>query len=147
MRLVDFFELQQPAQFLGSGFVFYDRFIELCRARNISPSRAATEAGLSKSTVSKWKNEPDCEPSGTVLKKLSEYFGIGISEILNENEQKKEPSDDTDSEMAELLEDFKTNPELRTLFSLGKNASPEDLRTMINVIKAIRGGDEDEHIC
>ena len=64
--------------------MFYDRFLKLCQERNIAPSRAATEAGLSKSTVSKWKNEPNSEPSGSVLKKLSEYFGIGVSEILDE---------------------------------------------------------------
>lgn len=72
--------------------MFYDRFLKLCQERNIAPSRAATEAGLSKSTVSKWKNEPSSEPSGSVLKKLSEYFGIGVSEILDEKPVDSSPA-------------------------------------------------------
>lgn len=72
--------------------MFYDRFMQLCKDRGIPPSRAATEAGLSKSTVTKWKNTPDAEPTGSALKKLSEYFGIPISELLDE-ENKKAPTE------------------------------------------------------
>lgn len=64
--------------------MFYDRFVQLCVERNISPSRAAIEAGLSKSTVTKWKTTPDSEPTGTALKKLAEYFGITIAELMGE---------------------------------------------------------------
>ena len=61
---------------------FYDRFASLCRSRGVSPSRAAEDAGLSKSAVSKWKREPDAIPSGAVLSKLSAYFGIPASQLL-----------------------------------------------------------------
>ena len=63
--------------------MFYDKFVKICSARGISPSRAAIEAGLSKSTVTKWKTTPDAEPTGGALRKLSEYFGITISELLS----------------------------------------------------------------
>lgn len=74
--------------------MFYDRFIKLCKERNIAPTRAAIEAGLSKSTVTKWKNSPDSQPSGTVITKLSDYFGITKSELLGEPEkdQKETPT-------------------------------------------------------
>ena len=62
---------------------FYDRFASLCRSRGVSPSRAAEDAGLSKSAVSKWKREPEAIPSGTVLSKLSAYFGIPASQLLD----------------------------------------------------------------
>lgn len=63
---------------------FYQRFVALCRSRGVSPSRAAEDAGLSKSAVSKWKREPDSVPSGTVLAKLSAYFGVPASTLLGE---------------------------------------------------------------
>ena len=66
--------------------MFYDRFIELCSKKGVSPSRAAIDAGISKSLVSKWKNNATAEPSGSVLKKLSDYFGIAVSELLDETE-------------------------------------------------------------
>ena len=71
--------------------MFYDKFVKICNARGISPSRAAIEAGLSKSTVTKWKTTPSAEPTGSALRKLSEYFGISISELLA-GETKKTPT-------------------------------------------------------
>ena len=68
--------------------MFYDRFVQLCTARNISPSKAAMEAGLSKSTVTKWKSSPDSKPTGAAIDKLSAYFGITISELLGEQTEK-----------------------------------------------------------
>lgn len=70
--------------------MFYDRFIQVCAEKRVAPSRAAIEAGLSKSTVSKWKNEPNAEPSGTAIKKLSEYFNMTIAELLGEAVHQKE---------------------------------------------------------
>ena len=63
--------------------MFYERFIALCALRGESPSRAALNAGISKAVVSKWKQNPDAFPSGPVAKKLAEYFGISISQLLN----------------------------------------------------------------
>lgn len=63
--------------------MFYDRFVQICSKYGVSPSRAAIEAGLSKSTVTKWKNTPTAEPTGTAIKKLAEYFGVSIAELLD----------------------------------------------------------------
>jgi transcriptional regulator with XRE-family HTH domain len=55
-------------------------------------SAAALEAGLSKSLVTKWKTNKVDVPSPDVLKKLSVYFGMPVSELLGEEEngEKKE---------------------------------------------------------
>ena len=80
-------ELRRYAQFSGCDFVFYDKFVQICKSRGITPSRAAIEAGLSKSTVTKWKTTPDAEPTGAAIKKITEYFGITIAELMGENEK------------------------------------------------------------
>ena len=99
--------------------MFYDKFVKICAERGVSPSRAAIEAGLSKSTVTKWKTTPGAEPTGGALRRLSEYFGISISEILSGEEDKKAPTvsgerdilDDVDvafyGDFRELTEDEK----------------------------------------
>ena len=71
--------------------MFYDKFVRICAERGISPSRAAVEAGLSKSTVTKWKNAPDSAPTGAALQKLTEYFNISYAELLGE-ETKNAPA-------------------------------------------------------
>ena len=68
--------------------MFYDRFVQLCSERGVSPSRAAVEAGLSKSTVSKWKTTPDSKPTGAAIAKMTQYFNISISELMGEPEEK-----------------------------------------------------------
>lgn len=65
--------------------MFYDRFVALCSQRGVTPSRAAVDAGLSKSTVTKWKNDPTARPTGNVIEKLTRYFDIPVAELLGEN--------------------------------------------------------------
>ena len=64
--------------------MFYDKYAHICKQRGISMSAAAMEAGLSKSLVTKWKANKVEVPSPDVLKKLSTYFNIPVSELLGE---------------------------------------------------------------
>lgn len=68
--------------------MFYDRFVQICNEHGVTPSRAAIDAGLSKSTVSKWKATPDAEPTGAAIKKLCKYFNMSVSELLGEETEK-----------------------------------------------------------
>lgn len=62
--------------------MFYERFLALCREKGVSTSKAAIDAGLSKSTVTKWKKDPTTKPSGNVIDKLCKYFDVSVSELL-----------------------------------------------------------------
>ena len=97
--------------------MFYDRYAHMCKQRGISMSAAALEAGLSKSLVTKWKVNKVEVPSPDVLKKLSTYFNIPVSELLGEenNEDKKEKptaqGDELSKDMMELIDCIKKLPE------------------------------------
>lgn len=76
--------------------MFYDKYAQLCKRRGVSMSAAAVEAGLSKSLVTKWKTNKVDVPSPDVLKKLSAYFNMPVSELLGEEEmgiKKEQPTD------------------------------------------------------
>ena len=62
--------------------MFYDRYCQLCRSRGVSPSRAALEMGISKGTVSVWKQRPDSMPSGDTLARIAQYFGVSTDWLL-----------------------------------------------------------------
>lgn len=79
--------------------MFYDRFVQLCSRRGVTPSRAAIDSGLSKSTVTKWKNDPAARPTGKVIDKLTEYFGISVSELLAEDPDSAELRPATEEEI------------------------------------------------
>ena len=64
--------------------MFYDRFLQLCAQRGISPSKAAVEAGISKSLVTKWRTNAVQVPSAEVLQKLARYFSLSVSDLLEE---------------------------------------------------------------
>lgn len=64
--------------------MFYKRFIELCRARGISPSAAVNAIGLNKSNATYWKN--GSVPKAQTLYKLAEYFDVPIDYFININE-------------------------------------------------------------
>lgn len=89
--LVEFCELCRYAQNFRGDIVFYDRFVYLCTQRGVSPSRAAVDAGISKSLVTKWKTNNVQDPSPDVLRKLAKYFNLSVSELLEEKDQKKMP--------------------------------------------------------
>ena len=97
--------------------MFYDKYAHICKQRGISMSAAALEAGLSKSLVTKWKVNKVEVPSPDVLKKLSTYFGMPVSELLGEEkseEQKEKPTvkdDELSADMVELIEAIKKLPE------------------------------------
>ena len=76
--------------------MFYDKYAQICKRRGVSMSAAALEAGLSKSLVTKWKVNKVDVPSPDVLKKLSAYFGVPVSELLGEEEmgiKKEQPTE------------------------------------------------------
>ena len=69
--------------------MFHDKYAQLCKQRGVSMSAAAVEAGLSKSLVTKWKTNKVETPSPDVLRKLSAYFNMPVSELLGEEEKEK----------------------------------------------------------
>lgn len=62
--------------------MFYDTFVFLCKQKGLSPSRAAIEANISKSLVTKWKTNGTDVPSPDVLKKLSVFFQVSPDYLL-----------------------------------------------------------------
>jgi transcriptional regulator with XRE-family HTH domain len=84
--------------------VFYDKYAQLCKKRGISVSAAATEAGLSKSLVTKWKTNKVDVPSPDVLKKLSAYFCIPVSELLDEKENPSQPKSAEGIDLSNITE-------------------------------------------
>ena len=118
----------------------YERIEALCKHEGINITIMCKEADVPRSTLSDYKAGRIKSISTDKLSKIASYFGVSVDYLLG-NEQKEKPTATDDSELAEMLEDIRRNPDLRAMFSLTKNATPEEVRQYINVIKAIRGGE------
>lgn len=76
--------------------MIYDNFLKLCNSVGKTPSAAAIDMGLSKTTVNRWKNGGGVTDA-TALK-IANYFGITVEEL--KKGIKKEPSIPTDEELS-----------------------------------------------
>ena len=106
--------------------MFYDKYVELCDQRNISPTAAALEIGLSKATPTKWKTS-GATPSGDNLKKIAAYFGVTESDLLSDENIQLPASNDESSKRIELREDLRNNMAFRILFDTLEDATDADM--------------------
>lgn len=65
--------------------MFYDLFCALCERKGVSPTRAALEIGLSKSTPTTWKKK-GTTPQAVQLKKIADYFGVTVDYLVGTKE-------------------------------------------------------------
>lgn len=75
---------------------FYEKYLMLCDKNKKTPSGAALEMGLSKTTVNRWKNGGGITDA-TILK-VATFFGVPKEELKGEPEQKEKPSTPEDAE-------------------------------------------------
>ena len=121
--------------------MFIDKYLKVCEHFGEAPTTVLSNIGISKSAYSNWKNGG--EPANRTKKDIADYFGMTVEELLD-GKIKTAPIIKTEAdEMAELLQEFRDNDDLRTLFSLSSKATPAQLKQYIGVIKALRGSDKD----
>ena len=53
----------------------------------------------------------------------------------------EEPASSVGDELTQLLAALREREDMRMLFSLAKDAAPEDVRQAVKIIKALRGND------
>lgn len=80
----------------------YDKFCDLCSQKGVSPSKAAMDAGFSKSLISKWKSKQEIVPSSEVLQKIADYFGVSVDYLLGKEKQPTQNGELSDEEKAML---------------------------------------------
>ena len=73
--------------------MFFDTFAALCKSIGKKPTPVAAEIGISKSTVSNWKNKGGT-PHADQLQKIAEYFGVSVDSLLD---KEKAPTAGEDS--------------------------------------------------
>lgn len=113
---------------------FYEHFAQLCKQRNIKPTRAALDMGLSKSLPNKWKTT-DAKPSGETLKKIADYFGVSADDLLD---------DDPDIILHMTLELPAITPKDMQIALLGHTVDDETWDKIVDHSREIASSEEDE---
>ena len=107
---------------------FSDTLVSLRKERGLSQQQVAEDTGLSRSAIGMYetgKREPDME----TLKKFTDYFHVDMNTLITGTD---------DPELAGLLETLRSREDMRMLFKLAKDATPEDVRSAVKIIEALR---------
>ena len=86
--------------------MFYEKFIELCDDNDIKPTKALQEIGISKGSITNYKN--GTSPSDSTLKKISNYFKVDISYFDDEYEKEEQ-------ELLVIAKNYKIKKDILTI--------------------------------
>ena len=124
----------------------YQIFEQLLQKHEVSTYKVSKETGIAQSVFSSWKNGIST-PKADKMQKIAEYFGVSVGYFKGTEEAEPNAIDKEnnpivlDDEALELLEELKTRPEMRTLFSVSKKATKEDILKAVKIIEALKGDD------
>lgn len=118
----------------------------LRKAHNLSQDDIARKLDYkSFTTIQKWE-EGTSEPPLETLRELSRIFGVSMDSLLNYDYENAEyhASDLFDPEITEMAEKLHKTPGMRTLFSLAKNATAEDLKLVEDMLRRMKKDDYED---
>ena len=124
----------------------YEIFNNLLQKNGVTPYKVSKETGVSQSTLSDWKRGIST-PKSDKLQKIADYFGVSLAYLMGNEKEELSAIDQKnnpivlDDDALELLEELKTRPEMRTLFSVSKKASKEEILQTVKIIEALKGDD------
>lgn len=115
----------------------YEIFEKLCQQRGITPYRFCKDTGISTSTISTWKSSGN--KCGTKLQiAICEYFDISVDYLMTGKMPEPKQGYYLNDETAAIAQDIFENKELRALFSVQRDMSPEDLQALHNMALALK---------
>lgn len=117
----------------------YEKIRKLCQEHGFAISNIPEKipgVKLTSASISGWKNGAKARAS--TVKPIADYFGVSVSYLLEDDEPKKEEEDD----LSEYLEQLRSRPEMRMLFSVSKNATKEDVERAVRIIEALKGNND-----
>ena len=115
----------------------YERFEALRVSKGITKRFIARELGRSPSLCQDWKLRKS-QPSDEQLQVVARILGTTPAYLRGETE---DPSPLQDEEMTALLTSLREREDMRMLFKLARDASPEDVRQAVKIIEALRSHD------
>lgn len=92
---------------------------------------------VGKSTISQYENNVNT-PDTQTLQKLADFFGCSLDYLLGRTDTRN-PIDKSTDEVNDILETLHKRPEMKTLFSISKNATKEDIEKAMRIIEALKG--------
>lgn len=123
---------------------FYNYYITLCAARNVSPSKAGLDIGGTKTMVNGWKIGKSL-PTDANIYKLSEYFGVSIDsfyecdDIKARNEKHASKAAKEEVAKKEPTQEGKLSDARLALLQAVDGMNEDEILHLLNIINAVKG--------
>ena len=117
----------------------YNRIESLCKKRNINVTVMCKETGASRGSLTDLKAGRKKKLSTDTLSKIAEYFGVSVDYLLNGEDNEPIYLDD---ETRDIIDELRTRPEMKILFSVSKNVTKEDIEATVEILKRMQKDSE-----
>ena len=104
---------------------------------NKTQKEVADAIGVSPQTFNTWMQGIALPRMGKV-QKLSDYFNIGKSDLIDSKPKHEEESYYTNPETTKIAQQIYENKDLSLLFDAARDAKPEDLQTVHTMLLALK---------
>jgi len=81
--------------------VFFEQYLLLCSAKGVSPSKAAQDNNISKTSVTRWRT--GAIPNAEILQKLALYFDVSTDYLLGNTDIKNKPAVQENDELSDNI--------------------------------------------
>ncbi|NSW90076.1 MAG: helix-turn-helix transcriptional regulator [Firmicutes bacterium] len=116
-----------------------ERIKILREKEKMSQKVLAEKLGVTQQAVAKWEKGIS-EPDALTIKTMSEFFNVSTDYLLGRTDIMEQVTDPTTPDEAnEILETLHKRPEMKTLFSISKKATKEDIERAVKIIEALKG--------
>lgn len=110
----------------------------LRKSKGLTQQELSKILGLSSSAVSMYENG-NREPNFETLEAMADFFNVDMNYLMSGvHGSDIAPLINDDPELTNYLEELRTRPEMRMLFSVAKDATKEDVEKAVAIIEALR---------
>ena len=117
----------------------WEVFERLCKAHGVTPYRVSEATGIKTSSLSGWK-AGRYNLKTEKLKKIADYFGVSIEYLMTGEEPEEKEGYYVNPKTADMAQELYDNKDLRLLFDASRNATPEQLRLIRDLVLQMTKG-------
>lgn len=121
--------------------VMYKIFEQLLQKNGVTPYKVSKQTGIATATLTDWKKGRST-PKQDKLQKIADYFDVSIDYLMGGESRDKDYY--LNDKTREIAQEIFENKELRMLFDAGKNANPEDLKMVHDLLLHLKRKEKKE---
>ena len=115
----------------------YEVFEQLLQKFGVTTADVCKATGIGQSTMSNWKSRRNLI-SGKNAQLIADYFGVSVDYLMTGKEKEGGEKYYLNEETSQIAQEIFDNKELRLLFDAAKDAPPEDLQTVHQMLIALK---------